>query len=139
MKLSELKRRLFIATFLTAAVSAFAPGVSADEVRVDYVEHALDSEAAKKYWSDMIPSAEKSENLTPAVYVGEFKSGDTELTVTMLGAMSVCGLSECPVRIYQGDDLRAELTACYNTETHSVSPSGHFFSACDYVFATRRK
>jgi hypothetical protein len=139
MKLSELKRRLFVATFLTAAVSAFAPSIAADDVRIDYTEYSLDSDVAKRYWSDALPSAQKIGELDPAVYVGEFKNGDVELTVTMLGAMSICGMSECPVRIYQGDDLRAELSACYNTGTHSVSPSGYFFSACDNVFATRRK
>ncbi|MTH94973.1 hypothetical protein [Roseibium sp. RKSG952] len=138
MKYSELKKRLVAATMLVSAVSLFAPGIAADDVKIDYTQYPLESKVAELYWSDHLEQARKSYEgqASPYVYVGEFKRDEDVLTVTMLGAESVCGMTTCPIRIFNGAKKIADLDMISNMDFHAASPSGRFISDGDGVFFT---
>lgn len=130
------KRRLLAYSAAAAIAATVSQGLVAEEVRLDYVGHPLESEIAKELWGDVLDSAFQTGELVPEVFVATYKNpAGEDLRITMLGAMSVCGLNECPIRIYRGDEKVADFNGCQNTEKHALNSTGSIFIACDDLFS----
>lgn len=133
-----LKRVAFAVLALWVFV---APGDASmsDAIRtleqVDYVETQVYSEGAndlQTYWKDQVELLDWNSLRGVTVSNRRFSGPQgQELLITMLDAEGVCGIRECPVRIFTASgDLVMETSACDQTSFHQLSPDRSVFIAC---------
>ncbi|WP_310622271.1 hypothetical protein [Flexibacterium corallicola] len=112
-----------------------APYAQPLSIPIVYEQFSQNTPEALKYWGKSAMDAEGT-LVSPSIFVGNVPVGSILLTVTMLAAPSVCGLNECPVRIFKDDKMLASFNSCDNVMFHSLSQSGYFFRGCDDIYPT---
>jgi hypothetical protein len=102
---------------------------------VDYVATEVYSQGAndlQAYWKDEVEWLDWNSPRGVIILNSRFYGPkDQELLVTMLSAPGVCGIRECPVRIFtRYGDLVMQTSACDETSFHRLSPDKSVFIAC---------
>lgn len=121
-----------VAYTIAASLASMSPTLSfSSELTLSYKDYPMDSKEASKYWKDEVPNVHQYGELVPSVSVADVNINGTDITFTMLSSMGHCSVNTCPVRIYKGDRLVQEVTACSNTDFHKITEDGKIFIACD--------
>jgi len=128
-----------IAAALTILVANLG-AASAGEIRVPYVERAIGDSDSRKFWADTVSSAGPLGQYAPWILVGKVNiGGGRTLTVTQMWAGGLCTGKECPLRIYEGDELLVDTYVCDIPEEHRISDDGRMLLACDTAIRTNRR
>jgi hypothetical protein len=103
--------------------------------RIDYAVtqiHADRVDDLQTHWKDQIELIDWSSTRGVTVLNSQFSGPhDEELLITMLDASAICGIRECPVRVYTGSgELILETSACDQVSFHSLSSDRSVFIAC---------
>lgn len=115
------------------AFQAFGGIAFASEIKLEYAKKSIDSKIAEKLWGDELPNVSKQGEYDPSILVASYNTINGKVVVTILDAMSHCGLNECPVRVFRDDKLVVDTNVCSNTDFHSRNTSGSLFIACDNI------
>jgi hypothetical protein len=102
---------------------------------IDYVDTEIRSENnhdLQTDWKDEIELIDWSGPRGVTIHNSRvYGARDQELLITMLNAPGICGIRECPVRIYAGSgELVLETSACDQPSLHALSLDGGVFIAC---------
>lgn len=131
---SKYRNKLLLFSMATSlAVAVTNAPAAASEIDLQYISHPIGSKIAEHLWGGNLAAVSKHGEYDPSVLVARYKSPRGEIKVTILDAMSHCGLNECPVRVFIEDELVVDMNACSNTDFHTLSSSGSLFIACDTI------
>jgi hypothetical protein len=107
--------------------------ISYQEREIGFADrHALDA-----YWKDQAVYADWESLRHVKVFSAKIASEDDQpLLVTTLSAAGVCGIRECPMRVFTAQGaLLFEVSACDDTNQHFVSADRRNFIACEISHA----
>jgi hypothetical protein len=94
------------------------------------IQSAQDPEFA--YWKDEAKEVDWQSPRKPTVFRHYFFNSDgRRLLATMLSAAGVCGIRECPVRLFtDAGEQVAQISVCDQSEFHAISADRLSFVAC---------
>jgi hypothetical protein len=126
---------------LIALGCCFSPAVAGliDNPRqpasINYIETAPASVAdpeLRRYWQSELDAVTWDSLRKPLLYKSRFQTSGQELVVTMLSSAGLCGIRTCPVRVMTPTgDVLLDVMACDDPTSHSLTPDGKVFIACD--------
>jgi len=130
-----LKSAIAAAAF-AAVFACVSPALSLERP-LDYERFELSESPAKEMWADMAADARgrRASAVVAKVDIG----GGRTLSVSILQAVSLCGILECPLRVFEGDALLVSVRACDIPEEHGISEDGRVLRVCDKIINTRRR
>jgi len=131
-------KRAFAAAAFASALSAIAP--AAAETILKYEVVPLSRADARRMWTKEAPDATGIGDYAPWAMVARVQYEDGQsLTITQLWSNRHCGVSACPFKVFQGDELVAEDDACSEPDHHAISEDARVIRACSKLIRTNRK
>ena len=121
---------LFVAPATASLTSSVRTGQPVDYVGTDI--RSENSRDLQTYWKDHTDLIDWRGPRGVSILSRRVRGArDQELLITMLNAPGICGIRECPVRIYDGsDELVFETSACNQSSFHALVLDSDLFVAC---------
>jgi hypothetical protein len=134
-------RNLVAAKAAVIAVLAFLTGsATAEPVNLRYVERPLNDPEVAMMWADRLDEAGPVGQYQPWATVARVRfDGTRELTISQLWSGPDCGITDCPIRVFEDDRLLATFMACSEDGHHVVSDDARLLTACGNVHPTNRR
>lgn len=121
----------------SAALGLMTAATQAEQVKLKYKDVPLTDPEAIRLWESEIEEANRFRE--PRVYIAKADIGNGRiLTVTQLDSAMHCSAYECPVRVFEGDKLLTEESACPAWKNHALADEGRLLIACSAVVRTNR-